>query len=145
MQHGMDRVRAWILLKVTEPAAVVAEIERSRGKPQGKFDMGLLSWGGDDFVVVRADIVEGESGWNLVVPVDAKPGDALNTAIAELTKAAGSRLVEHTVLRVTEYHPNIPHQSHSFVTAAEWESFQAPELKPGERNYPASPGANPWG
>jgi hypothetical protein len=107
--------------------------------------MGLLSWGGDDFVVVRADIVEGESGWNLVVPVDAKSCDDLNTAIAELTKAAGSRLVGHAVLRVSDPHPNVPHRSHSFVTAAEWDGFQDPGLNPGVRNYPASPGANPWG
>jgi hypothetical protein len=141
----MERVRAWILLKVTEPAAVVAEIVKSRGEFQGRFDLGLLSWGGDDLVVVRADVVECENGWNLVVPVDARTEDHLHAAMAELTRAAGSRLLGHTVLRVMDPHPRTPHQSHSFVTEAEWREFEDPSLKPGVRNYPASPGANPWG
>ena len=145
MLPGMDRARAWVLLKVKDPKAVVAEFERPRGNHQGKVDMGLMSWGGAGRVIVRADMVEGEGGWNLVVPVDASSDTALSEAISEVTMAAGDRLVARAVLHVKEHHPRVPHQAHSYVTEAELGTLPDKAFPAHGRHWPASPGANPWG
>jgi hypothetical protein len=106
--------------------------------------MGLLSEDNRDCVIVRADIVAGESRWNLVVPVDADSGQALDGAIQKLIKAAGDPNVPHTVLRVKAHHPNLPHRAHSFISEAEFNKSPK-ELTHFGRHWPASPGANPWG
>ena len=145
MPSANDRARAWILLQVKEPAAVLAEIEKPRGPSDGQPNMGLLSWGGSDIVIIRADRVEGDGGWNLVIPVDARNEWALNAAILELKAAAGNRLLAQAVLRVKEHHPAVPAAAHSYVTEAEVRKLRDPAFAQSKRHWPASPGANPWG
>jgi hypothetical protein len=144
MLPGMDRARAWVLLKVKDPKAVAAEIEKPMKTYLGNDNMGLLSEPDTDYVIVRADVVGGESGWNLVVPVDAGSGASLDDAIQKLIRAAGDPRVPHTVLRVEAHHPAFPHRAHSFISAAEF-SKSPKDVTHSGRHWPASPGANPWG
>ena len=145
MQPGMDRVRAGVLLKVQEPSAVASEIERPLKVHLGNVNMGLLSEPDTDYVIVRADVVVGESEWNLVVPVDAGSEPSLHDAIKKLILAAGGPPVPHTVLRVEPHHPRFPHQAHSYISDAEFNSSKTGDLTHSGRHWPASPGANPWG
>jgi hypothetical protein len=145
MPSAIGRARAWVLLQVKDPKAVLAEIVKPRGPSQGTANMGLLSWGGEDIVIVRADLVDGDCGWNLVIPVDARNEWALNIAILELTAAAGGHLVAQCVLRVQEHRPAVPSSAHSYVTPAEVKQLRDPAFAQSKRHWPASPGANPWG
>ena len=145
MQSGMDRVRAWVLLKVQEPSAVASEIERPLKVHLGNVNMGLLSEPGTDYVIVRADVVGGESGWNLVVPVDAGSEASLGDAISKIILAAGGQRATYTVLRVEAHHPKFPHQAHSYISEDEFNLSPTKDLTHFGRDWPASPGANPWG
>jgi hypothetical protein len=113
----------------------------------GLFNMGLLSKSEPDYdtVLIRADSVAGDGLCNVVVPVDAENEDALARAVDDLRQAAEGRLQIVATLRVQRHYPDAPHQAHSFVTQAEYSLWNDKSLNPGVRNFPASPGANPWG
>jgi hypothetical protein len=103
----------------------------------------LLTEGGDGYVVVRADVVEGD--YNLVVPVDAVDAAAFDSVLSDLSgKLNGQVLSGPTVLHVTDHYPLPPHCSHTFVAGGEFERFPLPEYAPPGR-HPQSPGYNPWG
>ena len=122
------RVRAWVLLRSKNPAATAEEIA-SR-----------FPDGGEDWVIIRADLVEGKH--HLVVPVDAANDAAFQTVLAFLAGTAGVQEID--VERVVSHYPAPTHRAHSFVTANEVEAWRVPEFeKPGR--HPKSPGANPWG
>jgi hypothetical protein len=140
----MDRVRAWVLFKVTNPSAIASKIEKPLKKHLGRDNMGLLSEPDTEYVIVRADVVGGESGWNLVVPVDADSEDSLFDAIQKLIRASGDPSVAYAVLRVVAHHPKFPHRAHSFISEAEFNKSPK-DLTHSGRHWPASPGANPWG
>ena len=129
MDGQTERKRAWVLLKYGDPDAAAALISDNFTK------------GGEEWVVVRADVVN-DGQYNLVVPVDAANEAALETVLAMLAKVPG--LVKIKVLRVERYYPRPSHRSHSFVTPAEVEEFRVPEFEKAGR-HPQSPGANPWG
>ena len=129
MQSG--RTRAWLRVKAAKPEAAAAAIEP------------YFNQGGDAWVIVRADVVDGGQH-NLVVPVDVAKGDdtAWDTVLGIVRKAAGVQQVD--VERVVSHYPTPTHRAHSFVSQNEVEAWRVPEFeKPGR--HPQSPGANPWG
>jgi hypothetical protein len=118
-----------VLLRFEDPGAAAIQIS------------GTFQEGGDEWVVVRADVViDGE--YNLVVPVDAADEAWLQVVLGNLAKVPG--LIKVKVLRVESYNPSPSHRAHSYVTASEVDEFRVPEFaEPGR--HPKSPGANPWG
>jgi hypothetical protein len=96
---------------------------------------------GDQYVIIRADVVEGSDSYNLVVPVDAATGSfdaALEVLVAAVKREPTS------VLRVIAYNPDPPHGASTFITPGELKANFMPEYCPPGR-HPQSPGANPWG
>jgi hypothetical protein len=129
MQSG--RIRAWLRVKAANPEAAAVAIEP------------YFNQGGDAWVIVRADVVDGGQH-NLVVPVDVAKADgtAWNAVLDIVRKASGVQGVD--VERVVSHYPTPTHKAHSFVTQNEVEAWRVPEFeKPGR--HPKSPGANPWG
>jgi hypothetical protein len=96
--------------------------------------------GGDDYVLVRADVVEGEA--NLIVPVDAANQAALDSVVAMIRDATGDSAP--SVARVLSHNPDPPHRSHTFVTPGELDRDPVDEYSPPGR-HPKSPGRNGWG
>jgi hypothetical protein len=139
MARRPERVRAWVLLGVKDPYGLAARIEKLDRK-----DSGLLAAGGDRYVIVRADVVEGGRGINLVVPIDAGGEVELREAVDVIAQRLGGQPDEIVVLRVAEHHPEVVHRANSFITPWEHKQFPDDFPKPG-RQVPNSPGANPWG
>jgi hypothetical protein len=128
MEASSERVRAWALFSTKDPAAAQKISD-------------LFTQGGEDYVVIRADVVRDDQGtYNLVVPVDVKDETELKKLLPKLTAVAGPA----RLLRVVDHHPDVPHRAHSFVTPVEHAKFRLPEYEPPGR-HPKSPGANPWG
>jgi len=121
------RVRAWVLVKA-EPAQEVA---------QGLYNE-LGHEGDDQFVVVRADVVDFD--YNIIVPVDAESEDVLSYVVEQIQGVDGVN--ETVIVRVKEHVPYPPHDAHGYITAQEAEAGQEP-IEPGRQG--ASPGANAFG
>ncbi|MBM3122523.1 MAG: hypothetical protein FJZ97_10135 [Chloroflexi bacterium] len=100
----------------------------------------LFTQGGDDYVVIRADVVSG-CDVNLIVPIDAAE-EVWSNALALVERAVGQPAAR--VCIVTSYLPAVPQQAHCFVTEDEHRQFPLHEYSPPGR-HPKSPGANPWG
>jgi hypothetical protein len=100
----------------------------------------LFTKGGNLFVVIRGDVVEGND-YNLVVPLDAAR-DYWDDAVKIVATAIGGQLMAQA--RVKAYHPAIPHQAHCFITQEDFRGYPLHEYSPPGR-HPQSPGANPWG
>lgn len=137
MDSESGRVRAWVLVrsedaKATSKALAAKYYDEERGYEFGK--------GGDELVVVRADVVDGEM--NLIVPVDAANGAILKEFERLLRAEEG--VTEISVLRVLMHNPKTPHKSSTFITEEEYQDFKLPEFDPPGR-HPRSPGANAWG
>lgn len=134
------RDRGWVLLQVGDPEAAAALIMETMA------DDGYY---GNDFVVVRADIVGDTASqdpqlYNLVVPVDARV-DYLDDVAEMLEGIEGlGAFGSPVVLRVTSHVPSIPHSASTFITPSEYRDLPLPEYCPPGR-HPQSPGANPWG
>lgn len=131
-----ERYRAWVLFYVDDPQGAAAKFGVLDDK-----GLSLLTDGGNDYVIVRADVVDGNEQYNLVVPVDAANEDHFKVAIDRLTTVVGEQRI---VLRVGEHFPTPPHRSATFVTEKELAECFLPEYFPSGR-HPQSPGANPWG
>lgn len=127
METRSQRVRAWVLLKASDPQQAARAI--------GVY----FTDGGDEWVIVRADVVEGE--YNLIVPVDAANDEALEKVLGILKKVAKG---DPSVARVVEHYPAPVHNAHCFITVDEYELNPLREYYPPGR-HPQSPGANPWG
>src|SRR4030065_228634 len=130
-----DRVRAWVLLRVAEPYSVAEKFEK-----RNRSGRGLMTEGGDQYVVVRADVVEGGNVFNLVVPIDAQDEAGLAAAIEALSTRAGAQPEQTLILRVVSHYPRLPHNAHSFVTPRELKGQYAAEFDPPGRHWPMSPG-----
>jgi hypothetical protein len=131
-QAATPRVRAWVLW-TTEDASKSAEAI-----------VPYFTDGEDKWVVVRADVVEGEG---VMVAVDAASEDSFQVVLGILTGAVGSE--PQAVWRVIQHNPRVPHAAHSYVTESELDpelgGLYAEEFDPPGRHMPKSPGANPWG
>jgi hypothetical protein len=125
---SVERVRAWALVVSSNPEATATQIEAQ------------FALGGDDWVIVRADVVQGAH--NLVVPIDAATEAWFQTVLETLRAAPGVTQVD--VERVVRHFPMTPHRSHSFVTPVELDTFPSPDF-PSPGRHPKSPGSNPWG
>ena len=131
-----ERYRAWVLFKVDDPHGAAANFGVLDDK-----GLTLLTDGGNDYVIVRADVVDGNENYNLVVPVDAANEVAFLEAKGRLTAVVGDPTGE---LHVVEHFPTPPHRSSTYVTEKELAECFLPEYNPPGR-HPQSPGANPWG
>jgi len=100
----------------------------------------LFTQGGDDYVIIRADVVDGH-GFNLMVPIDAAK-TKWKAASKVVEKAVGA--APTAVSRVKATYPENPQCAHSFITEEEYLRCPLPECAPPGR-HPKSPGANPWG
>jgi len=121
------RVRAWVLVEA-EPAQEVAE---------GLYNA-LGHEGDDQFVVVRADVVDFD--YNIIVPVDAESEDVLSDVVEQIRGMDGVN--ETVIVRVKEHVPYPPHDAHGYITAQEAEAGQE-TVEPGRQG--ASPGFNAFG
>jgi hypothetical protein len=106
-----------------------------------------LTKGGDEYIIIRADVVQCEMesfarDVNLIVPVDAASQTALDTVVQIIRDASGDR--SPTVAKVVSYFPDPPHRSHTFVTQTEFDKDPVDEYRPPGR-HPKSPGRNGWG
>jgi hypothetical protein len=99
----------------------------------------MMGQGEDAYVVIRADVVQGE--YNLVVPVDTAGQSDFDSLLGTLTEMVGS---EPIVLMVDEHHPTQTTRANSYVTESEAKGLEEDFPEPG-RQVPNSPGANPWG
>jgi hypothetical protein len=124
------RVRAWVLVRA-EQAQVVADRIRDLDPRKG-----------DEFVVVRADVVEGPDDYpySIIVPVDAKTKSKLADVLGMIRAVDG--VSEAVGLEAKKHHPDPPHDAHGYVTEEEAEVGAEP-IPPGRQG--ASPGRNPWG
>src|SRR3990172_1774924 len=123
---NVERVRAWALVVSANPEATAAQIAAQ------------FTQGGDDWVIVRADVVQGAH--NLVVPIDAASEAAFQAALAMVQGAAGVQQVG--VERVVQHYPSPTHRAHTFVTQSEIDEYPVPDFtSPGR--HPKSPGSNP--
>jgi hypothetical protein len=128
------RARAWILIQTDDPNAAGESLWNERGLQ-----------GGDDYVVVRADVVRANvPNWvyNLVVPVDADSEDRLESIHQDILRVTKAR--DSVVLRVTFLNPAPPHEAEGFVTAEEYaRGTEKERVKVGRQHW--SPGFNAWG
>jgi len=136
MQHAEEqgRVRAWVLARADEPEAAATHLYEELGHE-----------GGDDFVVVRADVVEYHH--NLVIPVDAATKEDLQEAIDRIVNLEMVEEVE--ILRVRMHVANPPHIANGYISHAELAAQHEQRIDIGEYiragRQGASPGHNPWG
>lgn len=127
------RERGWLLIKVRDPEALETRVEKLSD------ELFFEAGGKDDFVIVRTDVVTGE--YDLVVPIDAKSGEAF--------RAARARIEEHleptavVVLMVRKHRPMPPHMADGFIDPEEAEAYPTNRLQVGRQR--SSPGANAWG
>lgn len=128
MANESGRIRAWVLVHSEDTEATAKALSD------------YFEDGGDDFVVVRADVVDGDL--DLIVPVDAANEDILKE-VAERIRAANG-VTEISVSTVRMHYPNPPHSASTFITAEELELYYLREFDPPGR-HPQSPGANAWG
>ena len=126
--NGNERMRAWVLIQASPEVA-----------EQLYDQLGYV--GGDDYVVVRADVVEvTEGGFNIVVPVDAANEEQLLIAVEKIKAIPG---VENAIIaRVTQHIPIPPHLAHGFITEQE---ARDGKVSPEFGRLGNSPGGNAWG
>jgi predicted aspartyl protease len=127
-----QRARAWILIQADSPQDAAKRIYEE-----------LVDKGGDDYVVIRADIVD--YVYNIVIAVDAASGEWLERVHQIIREITGVR--QTAILPVKQHVPSPPHYAQSFITDDEVAAGEArgiPEgIKPGRQHW--SPGENPWG
>jgi len=128
---GNERVRAWVLLQAESAEGVAQALYKDLGHE-----------GGDEFVVVRADIVAGPSefAYNIIVPVDAKSEDALRDVVDRIREVSR---VNPVIVTVDQHVPYPPHDAHGYISTNEVEVGREPVEKPGRQG--ASPGFNAFG
>ena len=135
------RVRAWVLVQAGDPNKFAKALANEFRDEERDYEFGE---GGKDLVVVRADVVEGESDWNVVVPVDAKSEGILEVFVEKIKNYKGVTAV--SVLKVSDggHNPDPPHGSPTYVSWQELINDPVVDYFPGGR-HPNSPGRNPWG
>jgi len=130
---GQNRVRAWVFGRV-DPVGL-----RNRYKQNG-----INGLGGDQFVIVRADIVD-HSDYNIIIPVDAEDDAGLRAAEGVITDQLGVDIV--SIARVVDkgHVPWPPHEAHGFITEPEVVALPIEQIPIKAGRQHASPGSNKWG
>ena len=131
-QNGNGRVRGWVLIQADKPKEFAQGLYEDLGKV-----------GGDEYVLVRADVVEGHTLFNVIVPIDAASREALQ-GVAEMI--GNDYNVSFSIARVSVHNPKPPHDAHGFITAREKALGSNPDdpcVDVGR--FPKSPGHNAWG
>jgi hypothetical protein len=123
------RVRAWVLVWADDPERWARELYEELGHE-----------GGDEYVVVRADVVESFYGYNIVVPVDARDQSTLDSVVKMIRNPKAVKRL--AILRVEIHNPYPPQDASGYVTEEEAEAGEE-EVKVGRQDK--SPGLNPWG
>lgn len=125
---AVPRVRAWILIQSDAPLE----------EAQRLYD-NLVDEGGDQYVVIRADVVDYE--YNIVVAVDAENMGAFHLVQRRILDFLPARRI--AVLPVVQFIPAVPHDAQGFITDAEYAAGADKVLGSGRIHH--SPGANAWG
>jgi hypothetical protein len=123
------RVRAWVLVWADDPVGVAEELYEE-----------LRYEGEDEYVVVRADVVESFYGYNIVIPVDAQDQGSLDLVLKKIRNPKAVKRM--AVLRVETHNPYPPQDASGYVTEGEAEAGDE-DVKVGRQDN--SPGLNPWG
>lgn len=123
-----SRRRGYASFRVDDPTAAANRVSA------------LFTQGGDDYVVIRADVVI-ECDVNLIVPIDAA-AEAWDAALQLVGRAVGQPPARVCIVEKT--YPAVPQMAHCFITEDEHRQFPLHEYSPPGR-HPKSPGANPWG
>lgn len=137
METESGRVRAWVLVRSKNPEETSEALAADYYDAERELPFGA---GGDDIVVVRADLIDGEM--NLMVPVDVANEDFLHEVVKRIREKGG--VTETSVFRVLRHNPDPPHSASTYVTPEEFGRDRAPEFDPPGR-HPRSPGKNAWG
>lgn len=122
------RTRGWILLQVDSP-----------DKTAEKLYEAVRDEGDDDYVIIRADVVD--FVYNLIIPVDAANEDQLKEAHKRIVAVTGAK--QSVTLPVLQTFPRVPHDAHGFITPEEAEHGHEHIPKAGRQHW--SPGQNAWG
>jgi hypothetical protein len=131
----IERARAWVLIRAASPEAAAQALYGELGYKEGE-----VYEPGDSYLPIRADVVDYH--YNIVVPVDAEDGDALQALVCRIQKVTGA--TETAVLRVLAHIPSTPHDADGYITPAEADRFTDDgKVKAGRQK--GSPGMNPWG
>ena len=125
-----DRTRAWILIEAEEPETAARDLYHA-----------LFEQGGNDYVVIRADVVEG-ANFNVIVAVDAATPRDRDYVVREVPKYRGTVIGVATV-PANGHFPAIPHNAHGFITPEEW--VYGDDKLADKYRLPKSPGFNAWG
>lgn len=135
-----ERSRVWIFGYTANREEIKNDVvDPSDGKFKKFFEAG-----GDDYVIVRADMVDEFTvdtfKCNVVIPVDAENEDALQKAKTILNEKLG--IETHVDVKVIDHAPWPPHRAHGYITGNENEKL--PDGDPGRQAH-KSPGSNKWG
>jgi hypothetical protein len=100
--------------------------------------------GGDQFVIVRADIVD-HSDYNVIIPVDAEDDVGLKEAKSVITGQLGVENLSVVRVKKDGHIPWPPHAAHGFITELEVEALPIEQIPIKAGRQHASPGTNKWG
>ena len=132
-----ERVRAWVLVKAESPQEVAERLYAKYGKA-----------GGNDWVVVRTDVVDYpcddvECPHNIIIPVDTANEDRLCEVVDLIRGFEG--IDAAVVARVKKHFPYPPQDGSGFITERENElaDEKVPDDEVGRQG--GSPGPNPFG
>ncbi|MEA3377506.1 MAG: hypothetical protein U9R72_15060 [Chloroflexota bacterium] len=128
------RVRAWLLARADDPEAAATKLYEA-----------LQYEGGDDYVMVRVDVVDYPH--NIVIPLDATSEEAFREALDRIESLR--ILQEISILRVVMHFPYPPHIANGYISHAELAAQHEQGVDIGEYikagRQGASPGHNAWG
>ncbi len=134
------RLRVWLFGFTDNMEDIMKEIP----DPSSGGSMKFFEFGGDEFVIVRADKVEpfyvGTKMCNIIIPVDAKDGPTLDTAKTFIENNLGIATV--AVVKVESHNPWAPHRAHGYITQKEYDDLNDDNVG---RQFHKSPGSNKWG
>jgi hypothetical protein len=130
---GQNRVRAWVFGRV-DPVKLRGRYKENR----------INGLGGDQFVIVRADIVD-HNDYNVIIPVDAEDDDGLEMAVGVITGQLGVKNLSVVRVKKDSHIPWPPHAAHGFITELEVEALPIEQIPIKAGRQHASPGTNKWG
>jgi hypothetical protein len=132
------RKRAWLLYEAED-------LEDANTKANAIYSR-FGTVGGDNFVVVRADVIINESEQVMIlVPVDTSGEPALSKLVGDINTITTKPPV--LTAKVKDHYPAITYLAHGFVSEEEFIKSDKRTVHPDlyGRIMRKSPGDNPWG